>query len=57
MKGQKKKTLRPTDTKEKTILVNSSERDVVLEAVNEAMIPQTALKGTRKIRRDRAHLR
>ncbi len=51
MKGQKKKTLRPTDATEKTVLPNSSDRDVVLEAVNEAMIPQTALKGTRKIRR------
>lgn len=52
MKGQKKKTIRPTDATEKTILLNSSDRDVVLEAVNEAMIHQTALKGTRKIRRE-----
>ena len=52
MKGQKKKIPRLTETKEKTILINSSDRDVVLEAVNEALIPQTALKATRKIRRE-----
>ena len=52
MKGQKKKTLRPTEPTEKKILLNSSVRDVVLEAVNEAMIPQMTLKRARKVRRE-----
>lgn len=48
MKGRLKKGSNATKFTKNEILINSQDRDVVFEAVDEALIPQATINRTRK---------
>jgi len=48
MKGRTRKGSNTTKVTRKAILIDSRDRDIVFEAVDEALIPQATLNSTRK---------